>query len=174
MVNTKPVRLRYVQSFYERFTESRLGSESEWEPDNRPHPIDKQLNDWVDNEGALIVDIKEECSTEYLNENHRMHYVKYLVVYTASSATVEDDHKPTQAITAPPVPIKAGAKAPTVVVIQKDSKGSRQASAMAGLFGVPEGYRFGADDTEPAPVPIFSPDFDIRKYADLFGNVEAR
>lgn len=70
-----------------------------------------------------------------------------------------------------PVPLIEGAKAPTIYVTRTDATGKRPAQAMAGIFPVPEGTKLSMDDSEPAPIPLFSPDFDLRRYRHVFGNV---
>lgn len=71
----------------------------------------------------------------------------------------------------PPVPLIEKAIAPTVDVVRKFTDGARPAQAMAGIFGVTEGSKLSMEDSDLAPVPVFSPDFDIKAYADFFGNV---
>ena len=51
---------------------------------------------------------------------------------------------------------------------------SKSAFAMAGIFGVPEGFKIGQEDELPALVPLFSPDLDLTVFGTLFGNVEKK
>lgn len=48
----------------------------------------------------------------------------------------------------------------------------RRVECMAGIFGVPEGWKLAPEDTEVAPTVCLSPSFDLAPYADLFGNLE--
>jgi len=49
-----------------------------------------------------------------------------------------------------------------------DEVSGQPITVMAGLFGVPEGAPLSADDNEPAPKPMMSPDFMLLSYRDLF------
>ena len=71
--------------------------------------------------------------------------------------------------TRPIEPLPPGAKAPTVEAISTDGK--RAARVMAGVSGVIEGQKLSPEDTESAPVPLLSPTCDLKRYADLFGNL---
>jgi len=70
------------------------------------------------------------------------------------------------------IPLKAGATAPTVPAFLKTPDGLRPVQAMAGVFGVPEGEKLSPTDDEPAPPPLLSKSCDLRKYGDVFGNLE--
>jgi hypothetical protein len=72
----------------------------------------------------------------------------------------------------PPIPIAPGAKAPTVEVDILSGDAVRKAHVMAGVFGVPEGMKMSKDDAVAAPPPLLSPDCNLSKYKDLFGNLQ--
>jgi hypothetical protein len=69
------------------------------------------------------------------------------------------------------IPLKEGARAPTVRANEVHT--GRAAQAMAGVFPVPEGYKLHPSDDEPAPVTLLSPDADLTPFKDLFGNIGA-
>lgn len=73
-----------------------------------------------------------------------------------------------------PLPLPAGATAPTVDVIMHTAEGERPGQAMCGVFGVPEGQKLNVEDEEAAPLPLFSPDLDLAKFRTLFGNVKTK
>ena len=76
-----------------------------------------------------------------------------------------------EAFNEPPLPPAPDAKAPTVEVMMIQDGRRCKAYAMAGIFGVPEGMKLHPDDNKPAPVPVFSPDLDLKTLAGYFGNI---
>jgi hypothetical protein len=64
-----------------------------------------------------------------------------------------------------------GSAVPTVIGEAETDDTVGDIHVMAGVFFRPEGDRFGADDKEPAPPPLFSPGLDLQMCADLFRNI---
>ena len=67
----------------------------------------------------------------------------------------------------PKIPTVPGTlqNAQTGAIIEKDGQ------LQAGVFGVPIGGKLDAEDTEPAPTPLFSPAINLIQYVDMFGNI---
>jgi hypothetical protein len=142
--------------------------------------MDFQINRWANEHDLLLIDVKftqESTSPRIVKEGNtevweRVTTNTYVVLYEACNPESFDyEHTAGSEERAPAMPLKEGAKAPTVEITAVERGVSRPAMAMAGIFGVPEGYKLNPGDEEPAPIPLFSPNLDLKSYGKLFGNV---
>ncbi len=139
----------------------------EWIPaGTREGSIDDQINSFASkNPQVSIIDIKQSENTypHASNPNGRYHGLTYVVMYSAEAAVVgyqsEREIKP-----------EATATAPTLVGVQIEAGRKTKVHMMCGIFCVREGAKLDNEDTEPAPVPLFSPTLDLKQYADFFGS----
>jgi hypothetical protein len=149
----------FVQSFTEDIEETQpLGyASAPWVAGPRPNNIDQQVNRWVMETGNRIVSIVPTTSIEGDSVRRNRHLV-YAVTYE-----VLDEQQ---------LPRPAG-NAPCVAVTRIEGDEHSADFCMAGVFGVPEGAALALDDEEAAPIPVFSPDFNVGKYAAWFRTKES-
>lgn len=114
---------------------------------HRYEGTDDEINVWVRDSGAEIVDVKITSES-------------YVVIYRIPLPEFSDASKT--------------GMVPTVTGTAHYAGKKRTAECMAGIFGVPEDWRFSPDDDEPAPKVLLSPDCDLSPFVDLFGNVESK
>lgn len=132
-----------------------------------PDNVDSEINEWLTLTGSKLLSVALHTEPPYAAPNdpgmpeRRTITTRYVVSYNNDGQLVEGN----------PVPVIKDAVAPTVEVALIENNVSKPAQAMAGIFGVIEGYRLHPEDIEPAPVPLFSPDLALSKYGQLFGNV---
>ena len=135
--------------------------------------LDQQINDWVLKEDILLLEVKPLLHVEVDDDRviahapRRVRTLLYVVTYHRLTEAGPSEQK---AIA--PAIVRDGCKAPSIKVIRKDAAGQRYDYIMAGAFGVPEGEKLHPMDAEPAPVPLLSPDFDIRSFGDIFSREE--
>lgn len=116
--------------------------------------LDAKVNTWVFDAGVRLLDVKVTSMFHTGKEQFA-----YTVLYEPLAERVV--HSPKKMCHVPTVPafVDYGGK-------------ERSAECMAGVFGVPEGWKFSPADGEPAPVVCLSPDCNLESYVELFGNVE--
>lgn len=141
----------------------------EWIPaGTRDASIDDQINEFATkNPQISIVDIKqsENLYPHASNPTGRYHGLTYAVMYAAEAAV--PGYQPEREIKP-----DATAVAPTIVGVQIEAGRKTQVHMMCGIFCVREGAKLDPEDTEPAPAPLFSPNLDLKQYADFFGNIK--
>lgn len=71
------------------------------------------------------------------------------------------------ALTLDETPVSISLGIPTVSAKDKSGK---KVECMAGVFGVPIGWKMEGDD-QPAPAPLIAPGFDLRGLAGLFSGI---
>lgn len=172
---------QYTRIFSETYIERRRGNGGwmHFAPKGRT-PVDFQINRWANEKNVLLLDVKlttDQTDPRLVKEGttdvwERTISYQYVILYRPlTPEAFEYEHVATEEEKALPMPMKDGALAPTVEITAVEGGTSRPAYAMAGVFGVPEGFKFATDDDEPAPLPLFSPDLDLKVYGKLFGNV---
>jgi|GEM_PF-4753915 len=119
--------------------------------------FEAELNDWLAKEEVRIVDVKVEAYA-VKGESRFLFVVLY-----------DGDRKAPASQARPP----SQSTVPTIVGYAEYDGSKRQAECMAGVFGVPEGWRLSPEDGAPAPRTLLSPDCDLAPYAELFGNIGA-
>lgn len=167
--------LAFVHTFVEQYTEEQTLPDEPWTTRMREGSIDKQINDFVSREKALIVGLTplpDELSAAMNDPVNagtkiRLRTIRYVLVFAKTAES------PDSGETDMPIPLKKNATAPTVEATRMIGKEKRAVQAMAGVFGVPEGDKLHPDDDELAPVTLLSPDFEVWKYEGLFGNIKA-
>jgi len=122
--------------------------------DTKPAELDRKVNAWVLDASVRLLEVKV---TPILWESQ--HQFAFTALYES-----RDERK------AQPPP--EGSSAPTVPAFVNLEGQERSAECMAGIFGVPEGWKLSPTDGEAAPVVCLSPDCDLAPYSELFGNVE--
>lgn len=150
-------------------------------PKHKPQ-MDFQINKWVNENDLLLIDIKlfvDTTASRLVKDKgtdvwERLVTKTYIVLYEPQNPDAFDYAHVASEERLPPIPLKAGAVAPTIEVTATEKGVPRLAMAMAGVFGVPEGFKLNSEDNEPALVPLFSPDLELSKYGKLFGNVEKK
>ena len=105
--------------------------------------LDAELQEWAAQEGVRIVNTKV---------NHQV-----VVAY--------------EALEVPSDPVTD--YVPTIVGFTDQEGKQRTAECMAGVFGVPEGWKLANEDSEPAPRTLLSPDCSLELYAELFSNIRS-
>lgn len=155
--------MRLIKTFIERVTEKFTGVGWEVQPATET-PFEKQFNDWAKVSGATVKQlVVHEDSDSGLMGDVRIRTFRCYALYDSEEVAFPSPVLPPPEAPRPWIP--------TVEVTLVESGGTRKMQAMAGACGVPQGYKLGADDTEPAPSPLFSPDVDLRKYATLFRSI---
>ncbi len=134
-----------------------------------PNAMDKIINEWLVSVAAELVTVsvyEDHNSVRQVGDPDRpaeqRRSRRYIVTYMTENPVVE----------AMPLEKVANAEAPTVDVELVEGSLRRKAYAMAGIFGVPEGYYMSTEDSEPALAPVFSSGVDWSKYTNLFGNLK--
>jgi hypothetical protein len=153
----------------------------EWAAYKSSDTVAQQVNQWSEQAGIHDYEVASTGSNwspvETLPDGSRQRtfttacVVKYLPPEGLTEAGSEHVEEVISNVTEPPLPILPQAKAPTVEVQMIQGGRRCKAFAMAGIFGVPEGMKLHPDDEKPAPVPLFSPDFDLKTVKDYFGNI---
>lgn len=172
---------QYARIFSETYIERRRGNGgwTHFAPKGRV-PVDFQINRWANEKNVLLLDVKltmDQTDPRLVKEGttevwERAVSCQYVVLYRPLTPEIfEYESLASEENKAAPLPMKEGALAPTVEITAVEGGTSRAAYAMAGVFGVPEGFKLTPDDDEPAPLPLFSPDLDLKVYGKLFGNV---
>lgn len=160
---------RFVHTFFETIPEILSEVTGEWIPaGDRDGDIDQQINKFATvNPQIKIVDIKQSENTyaHATNPNARYHGLTYAVMYEAESAVAQ--YQPQKEVKPDPA-----ATAPTLEALQIEAGRKTKVHMMCGIFCVREGSKLDNADEEPAPKPLFSPDLDLKSYADFFGNIK--
>ncbi len=110
--------------------------------------LENEVNDWID-----------EAKARGAAFSLSVLYKRPVVVLT-----YETDKQTSRA--RPELPRLAGSTVPTRKAEMTDENGARVAHVMAGICGVPEGFKLHPGDTEPAPPPILPVACDLTKYAN--------
>ena len=137
-----------------------------------PGDIEKRINQFAASKMINIEAISStvtDLSSKEINDLLSTVLVEYTVIY---SQDVEEVVFKDEAPSLEELPIPKEAKSPTVLVKVNTDDGIKSAHAMAGVFGVIEGNYFGDQDVEVAPPVLLSPNCDMTKYKNLFGNIQ--
>jgi hypothetical protein len=132
--------------------------------------LDAAVNAWVDTDKVRILSVQVNHIPQDDNMSGRPLYV-YTVLY-------ESEQPKLVQLVSQPVSVRTAsrtrrARVPTVEALSSvHGETERRVECMAGIFGVPEGWKLAPEDTEVAPTVCLSPEFDLEPYADLFGNLE--
>jgi hypothetical protein len=117
--------------------------------------LDQEIRAWSHQTGSLITDLK--VSTVPAGD-------RLEVIYTVLYRPAETVAPPASG--APPVETKDFPTVPTVI---RWGGKDRAVRCMAGVFGVPRGWKLHPEDEEPAPETLLSPACVLDPYAELFG-----
>lgn len=160
---------RFVRTFFETMLEVESELSGEWvATGTRPNNIDNQINAFANaNAGVRIVDVKNTDSVypHTIEANMRHRNLTYAVIYESEREIVE--YEPEQLVPLPP-----GATAPTIEAYAVEGGIKKKFQIMCGVFPGREGFKMHAGDTKLAPVPVFSPDFDVNRLSKHFGNLK--
>ena len=119
-----------------------------------PVDLDRKVNAWVQDAAVRLLDVK--VSSLFWESKNQF-------AYTALYESLGERKVPS---------LHKGVSVPTVPTFVEYAGEERAAECMAGVFGVPVGWKLSPVDGEAAPLVCLSPDCDLAPYAELFGNVE--
>ena len=170
------LRLRFVRTFVEVYEEmiKEIVPSAHWKDPDRPNNIDDQINEWIRSSDVLLYSVQIIPDiVESVDMSTRRRTVSRIIVYeeleTIKNSKEEMDML---GLESEPLPVKEGAKSPTVLAVRTVNKERRTVQPMAGMFGVPEGYKLRDSDSELAPSMLLSPDLDLSQYKEVFLNIK--
>lgn len=108
--------------------------------------------------GYKLVSVSPALNVEYLQPIQSRRVLRtYTVVYEVDEAAAQEASDNSMEL------IELRRKTMTVphVMVFRGDMDNKPDLCMAGIFGVPEGWKLGPEDKQPAPLPVLSPDFDI-------------
>ena len=157
---------RSIKTFEERLLIRHWNSEAVRIVEQHTQRADEQITEWLEANPAYQLETVQVDTQIQTIQNEQYLLRTYAVLYFLKEGVVK---VPAEKV----IPLIKGAVAPTIVAKRSAPDGVRSVQVMAGMFVAVEGDKFHPDDEQPAPVPLFSPEFDPRIYADHFGNVGA-
>lgn len=169
--------MRLIKTFFESYKQ--IAKEGGWFEEPRPQHVDLQVEHWVKETGASIEGMTSDLFMAPLALSERWVTLSLSVLYTPAIKNAAKAAEPDEQVyhrgklASKQTDARGGnLRAPTMSVVRVGKGGERvPVELMAGVFPVEEGQPLHPDDQQAAPIPFLTPDSNLKRYGELFGNV---